>query len=157
AARAYAEKARTSSGAQVELAKCLAACGTLDAANAAIDRALELDAGDLAALTFKFWPADQTDLQKVAAATPALQAFAEAHPSSPGVWRSLARAYLIAGRTDDALGLFAKSVALTPDDDDLRAEYWGELGKQQKYAEILADAGKVTDIGKRDWKLRWNE
>jgi Flp pilus assembly protein TadD len=48
-------------------------------------------------------------------------------------------------------------VASTPADDDLRAEYWSELGKQQRYAAILADAAKITDMAKRDWKLRWNE
>ncbi|HEY4120057.1 MAG TPA: tetratricopeptide repeat protein, partial [Byssovorax sp.] len=157
AVKAYAAKVPTSSAAEVELAKCLASTNQLEQANAAIDKALELDPGDLAALTFKFWPADATDLKKVADATPALAAFAEAHPKSAGVWRSLARAYLTTGRTDDALGLFARAVELTPEDDDLRAEWWSELGKQQKYPEILADAAKVKDIGKRDWKLRWNE
>ncbi|HVY46264.1 MAG TPA: tetratricopeptide repeat protein [Minicystis sp.] len=157
AVRAYLEKVPTSSGAHVELAKCLAAAGQTEQANQAIDKALEHDPGDLAALSFKFWPADPTDLKKVADATPALAAFAEAHPKSPGVWRSLARAYLVTGRTDDALALFAKAVELTPDDDDLRAEWWSELGKQQRYAEILADAGKMKELAKRDWKLRWNE
>jgi hypothetical protein len=48
-------------------------------------------------------------------------------------------------------------VSLAPNDDDLRAELWAELGKQQRYADILRDAGKIEDMGKRDWKLRWNE
>ncbi len=157
AVRAYIEKAPGSSGAQVELAKCLAATNQLETANAAIDKSLELDPGDLAALTFKFWPADPTDIKKIADAAPALAAFAEAHPKSPGVWRSLARAYLAIGREDDALALFSKAVDLAPDDDDLRAEWWSELGKQQRYADILANAGNVKEMQKRDWKLRWNE
>ncbi|MFO0757944.1 MAG: tetratricopeptide repeat protein [Byssovorax sp.] len=144
-------------GAQVELAKCLAAAGKVEEGNAAVNKALEIDPGDLNALMFRFWPADANDIKKIADATPALQAFAEAHPSVPGVWRSLARAYLATGRMDEALELFARAVALTPADDELRAEYWSELGKQQKYTEILADAAKITDMGKRDWKLRWNE
>ncbi len=157
AVKAYAAKVPTSSGAQVELAKCLASTNQIEIANAAIDKALELDPGDLAALTFKFWPADATDIKKIADASPALAAFAEAHPKSPGVWRSLARAYLAVGREDDALALFSKAVDLAPDDDDLRAEWWSELGKQQRYPEILADAGNVKEMQKRDWKLRWNE
>src|SRR5262249_29558685 len=60
-------------------------------------------------------------------------------------------------RVDEALDLFAKAVALAPSDDELRAEYWSELGRQTKYAEILADAAKIEDMAKRDWKLRWNE
>ena len=144
-------------GAQVELAKCRSTAGKVDEGKAAVNRALELDPGDLSALMFRFWPADANDIKKISEATPALQAFAEAHPAVPGVWRSLARAYLATGRIDDALGLFARAVSLTPADDELRAEYWGELGKQQRYAEILVDAAKITDMAKRDWKLRWNE
>ena len=48
-------------------------------------------------------------------------------------------------------------MGLTPNDDDLRAEYWGELGKLRRFDEVLADAAKVEEMGKRDWKLRWNE
>src|SRR5262249_59230109 len=65
--------------------------------------------------------------------------------------------YVAVNRTDEALEIFARAVGLAPEDDDLRAEYWSELGRQTKYAEILADAAKLTDIAKRDWKLRWNE
>lgn len=157
AAQEYAVQAPNSAGAQVELAKSLAAAGNVEAGNAAIARALENDPGDLAALMFRFWPADANDIKKIHDATPALKAFAEAHPGSAGVWRSLARAYLATGLIDDALALFVKAVGLSPADDELRAEYWGELGKQQRYAEILKDAAGLTDIGTRDWKLRWNE
>lgn len=147
----------TAAGARVELAKCLAAVGKVEEGRAEIDRALAIDPGDLSALLFRFWPADARDIQKIAEATPALKEFAEAHPAVPGVWRSLARAYLAAGRIDEALALFARAVSQSPADDDLRAEYWSELGKQQRHADILADAAKVSDMGKRDWKLRWNE
>jgi tetratricopeptide (TPR) repeat protein len=146
-----------SAGARVELARCLAQGGKADEARAQIDAALEAEPGDQAALLMRFWPADAGDLQKVNEALPALAAFAEAHPAAPGVWRSLARAMLVVGRADDALANFAKAVGLAPGDDDLRAEYWSELGKLQRYDDILADAARVTDIGKRDWKLRWNE
>jgi tetratricopeptide (TPR) repeat protein len=157
AAQAYAEKAPASAPAQVELAKTLSAAGKNEEGNAAIARALELDPGDLQALSFRFWPADVTELQKVNDAIPALKAFAEAHPGSAGVWRSLARAYLIVQRTDEALDLFAKTVALSPADDDLRAEHWAELGKLQRFSDILADAGHIADMNAHDWKLRWNE
>jgi len=157
AARAYADAAPRSAGARVELARCLADTGAGDEARAEIDAALEIDPGDQMALLIRFWPADTNDIQKVNEATPALAAFAEAHPTCPGVWRSLARAKLAAGAIDPAIDLFAKAVELSPDDDDLRAEYWAELGKQQRYDAILADAARVKDMAKRDWKLRWNE
>ncbi|WP_437737173.1 tetratricopeptide repeat protein [Sorangium sp. So ce1335] len=158
AAEAYVKAAPSSSGAWVELAKCLSQAGRGEEAPAAIERALESDPGDLAALSLRFWPSDPTDIQKVNEAIPALAAFVAAHPESAGARRSLARAELVAGRVDDALAGFAAAVALAPeDDDDLRAEYWSELGKQQRYPEIIADAAKLTDLAKRDWKLRWNE
>lgn len=144
-------------GAHVELARCLNAVGKAEEGRAAVNAALAADPGDLAALTYRFWPADMGDLRKVAEMTPALEAFANEHAEVPGVWRTVGRAYLAAGRIDEALALFARAVSLAPSDDELRAEYWSELGKQQRYAEILADAGKIEDIGKRDWKLRWNE
>ncbi|AKT40213.1 tetratricopeptide repeat protein [Chondromyces crocatus] len=157
AAEAYAARAPRSAGAQVELARTLATGGRGDEARAAIDRALEIDPGDLEALAIRFLPEDTNDLQKMHAAFPALQAFVEAHPESAGAWRSRARAELAIGREDDGLAHFAKAVSLAPADDELRAEYWGELGKQQRYQEILDDAAKISDMKKRDWKLRWNE
>ncbi|MEJ7735672.1 MAG: hypothetical protein WKG00_41600, partial [Polyangiaceae bacterium] len=105
----------------------------------------------------RFWPADATDIVQVNEVIPALRAFAEAHPDVAGTWRSLARAELVVGRPEDALVDFARASELAPDDDDLRAEYWAELGKLQRYQDILTDAARVTEIGKRDWKLRWNE
>jgi tetratricopeptide (TPR) repeat protein len=157
AAEAYVAKAPASSGAQVELSKALAAANKTEESRAALDRALALDPGDLEALMTRFWPADVNDIKRIHEATPELLAFAEAHPGSAGIWRTLARAYLATGRIDDALALFVRVIAITPDDDDLRAEYWTELGRHQRYAEVLADAAKLGEMGKRDWKLRWNE
>jgi tetratricopeptide (TPR) repeat protein len=157
AVQAYLEKTPKSSAAHVELAKCLATAGKVEEGRAAIDRALEVDPGDLHALQFRFWPANPDDIEKVGGALPALQEFAGKHAESPGVLRSLARAYQVLGRSDEALETFAKAVALAPADDEVRAEYWGALGKQERYDEILADAAKISDMGKRDWKLRWNE
>jgi tetratricopeptide (TPR) repeat protein len=157
AARVYLAKATSSAGGHVELGRCLAAAGKADEAKAAFERALELDPGDLQALAIRFWPEDPGDIQAVHAALPALQAFCDAHPAAAGAWRSLARATLVAGRTDDGLALFTKAAALAPNDDDLRAELWTELGKQQRFDEILADAAKLGPLAKRDWKLRWNE
>jgi tetratricopeptide (TPR) repeat protein len=157
AVEAYVKQAPRSSGAQVELGKTLAALGRGDDAAAAIARALEIDPGDLQALALRFLPQDMNDIEKVHKALPALQAFIDAHPDTANAWRSLARAELAVGRQEDALVHFAKAVSLTPADDELRAEYWGELGKEQRYDEILADAAKIGDMPKRDWKLRWNE
>jgi len=157
AAEAYALQAVASAGAQVELARALTAAGRADESRAAVDRALELDPGDLEALMTRFWPADPNDIKAIHDATPALLAFAEAHSGSAGVWRTVARAYLATGRIDEALALFLRALAITPADDELRAEYWTELGRHQRYEEILKDAGTIGDMSQRDWKLRWNE
>jgi tetratricopeptide (TPR) repeat protein len=157
AAKAYAEKAPKSGGARVEIARCLWAKGEQEEARKELDGALELDPSDLLALQLRFWPSNTQDLQAVQAAIPALTAFAEAHPNAPGAWRSLARAKLAINAVDEGLSLLQKAVALTPADDELRAELWTQLGKQERYQEIVDDASKITDMGKRDWKLRWNE
>jgi tetratricopeptide (TPR) repeat protein len=157
AARAYADKAG-SAGARVELSRCLGAAGKEDEAKAELERALEADPGDLMALQLRFWPVDAaTNIQGVGDAIPALTEFAKAHPSAAGAWRSLARAKLAVNATDEGLELLRKAVDLVPGDDELRAELWTQLGKLQRYQEILDDAAKLEDMGKRDWKLRWNE
>src|SRR5262249_2580247 len=115
------------------------------------------DPGDLEALMFRFWPSDRNDIKRIGDAMPELQKFAEAHPQAAGAWRTLTRAYLATGRIDEAMELFQKARTLTPADADLRADCWSELGRHQRYAEILADAAKITDMSQRDWKLRWNE
>jgi tetratricopeptide (TPR) repeat protein len=157
AAHAYVERAPKSPGARVEHAKSLGALGRSDESLRAIEAALALDPGDLGALMYRYWPSDQNDIKRIGDAVPELQKFAEAHPEAAGAWRTLARAYLATGRIDDAMELFQKALALTPADDELRAEYWSELGRHQRYAEILKDAEKITDMSQRDWKLRWNE
>jgi tetratricopeptide (TPR) repeat protein len=157
AAQAFIAKSPSSAGAHVELAQCFYAAGRNDEGEGEVDRALAIDPGDQSALLLRFWPADHNDIEKVNALIPRLTAFAETHPASPGIWRSLGRAKRIINAVDESLALFAKAVSLAPHDDELRAEYWAELGKQQRYSEILADAAKVENMGKRDWKLRWNE
>jgi tetratricopeptide (TPR) repeat protein len=157
AIREYIEKNPGSAAARVELAKCLTVDGKVDEGRAEIDRALEADPGDLIALQFRFWPADPTNLLNMNGAIPALQAFAEAHPTSPGVWRSLARALNAVDRDEEAVTTFAKAVELAPENDEIRAEYWQALIKLDRYDDVLKDAGRLTDIAKRDWKLRWNE
>ncbi len=155
--KAYLEKKPTSAAAYIELAKCLAASGKVEEGRATIDKALEMDPGDLIALNFRFWPANPDDIEKVNGALPALRSFAESHSSAPGVWRSLGRALLVVGRTDEAVDTFKKAVDLAPADDEVRAEYWGGLGKAARFEEIAADASKIEDMAKRNWKLRWNE
>jgi len=157
AADAFTAKAPKSSGVRVERAKCLAAAGRAEDSVAALDEALAIDPGDLGGLMFRYWPSDKNDIKRIGDALPELTKFAEAHPEAAGAWRTLSRAYLATGRIDDAMELFIKALALTPADDELRAEYWSELGRHQRYAEILEDAKAVTDMNQRDWKLRWNE
>jgi tetratricopeptide (TPR) repeat protein len=157
AAEEYAAKAPASAGAQVELSRALGAANRADESRAALERALALDPGDLNALMTRFWPSDANDIKRIHDAVPELQAFAEAHAGSTGVWRTLARAYLATGRIDDAMELFVKALGIAPGDEDLRGEYWSELGRHQRYADILKDADKIGDMSKRDWKLRWNE
>jgi tetratricopeptide (TPR) repeat protein len=156
-AEAYAAKAPKSAGALVEKGKALAAMGRVDEAVTACEAALAIDPGDLSALMFRYWPTDQNDIKRIGDAVPELQKFVAAHPEAVGALRTLARAYLATGRIDEALELFVKALALAPADDDLRAEYWSELGRHQRYDVILADAGKIEDMPARDWKLRWNE
>ncbi len=156
AAQDFVSRAPDSSLAHVLLAQSI---GEQDpaAARAEIDRALELDAGNLLALDLAFWPKDRNDIAKVAEALPALWTFVEKHIDIPGALRSFARAKLAIGATDEGLELLAKAVSLDPADDDLRSEHWTELGRHERFAEILEQAATIPDMGKRDWRLRWNE
>ncbi|NUP10318.1 MAG: tetratricopeptide repeat protein [Polyangiaceae bacterium] len=157
AAKAYVERAPSSAGAHVELARTYGQMGNTAEAEAEVEKALALDAGDLSALMLKFWPDDPNDIQGIGAMLPDLEKFANEHADVPGTWRTLARAYLAVNRIDESLDLFKKAVELRPADDDLRSEWWAELAKQQRYAEILKDAEKIEDMKSRDWRLRWNE
>ncbi len=139
----------------VELAQCAGAYGA--EGKALLDQALELDPGDQIALTLRYWPETGEELQPLLAALPDLQAFAEAHASCAGAWRSVGRAMLRLGKDDEALEIFRKAIALAPDDDDLRSEFWSELGRLQKWEDILKDAESVEDITKHSWQLRWGE
>jgi Flp pilus assembly protein TadD len=104
-----------------------------------------------------FWPRERGDISLIQQAIPKLQEFANAHTGATGAWRSLARAKLEVGSIDEGLDILKNAVALAKDDDDLRAEYWTELGRQGRYEQVLADAATLPDMPKRDWKLRWNE
>ncbi len=159
AAKAFAEHDPKSSIARVELAQSLAMKGDAAGATTEVQKALELDPGNLVALDLAFWPTgkDREDISKVQECIPALFAFADKNGSSAGAWRSLARAKLQVNSYDEAFELYKMAISLTPDDDDLRAEYWTELGRQTRYAEIIADAQALSDMGKRSWQLRWNE
>jgi tetratricopeptide (TPR) repeat protein len=143
--------------ARVELARCLIDEGNVEDGRAELDKALALDPGDQAALLLRFWPRDVKDIAQIQACIPGLAAFAETHATSAGTWRSLARAKAAVGADEEAQALFARAVALTPDDDELRAEYWAQLAHGKRFDDVIADAAKVEGIAKRDWKLRWNE
>lgn len=156
-AAAYAEAVPSSAAGFVALAECERALGNEAAAKRAIERAIAAEPGDLAAISLALWPDDDRDIAQVNAALPALLAHVEAHPAQKGAQRSLARAYLVVGRNDDAFALFEKAIAIDPKDDDLRSEYWAELGKVPDFARIVKDAESLDDMKTRDWRLRWNE
>lgn len=146
-----------SAQALVDLARCQLAAGKNDEAMAGLDRALSADPGDLMALDLRWWPAERHDLVQLQDATAYMQAHAAAHPQAAGAWRTLARARLALGDPDGAMPLFERAVSLAPDDDDARAEWWGELLRRGGAEAVLADAARLREMGKRDWKLRWSE
>jgi tetratricopeptide (TPR) repeat protein len=156
AARAVLEKDPSAAGGHLDLARCLLAAGKNDDANAELDRAIAADPGDLMALDLRWWPATRHDLEQLEAALPMFQAHADAHPTTAGGWRMLARARLAIGDAERAMPLFEKAVALAPGDDDLRAEWWAELVRHGKAADVIADAEKLGDMKTHDWKARWN-
>jgi tetratricopeptide (TPR) repeat protein len=143
--------------ARVELARCLFAEGKAEEGRAELDRALATDPNDQMALLLRFWPKDPKDIAAVQACIPALAAFAETHASASGPWRSFARARAAVGADDEACAVFARAVALAPADDELRAEYWAQLSHLKRFADVVADAAALGELGRRDWKLRWNE
>jgi tetratricopeptide (TPR) repeat protein len=143
--------------ARVELACCLFEENKADEGRAELDVALALDPNDQTALLLRFWPRDVKDIAQVQTCIPALAAFAEAHPTSAGPLRSLARAKAAVGADDEACLVFARAVAIASADDELRAEYWAQLAHARKFEDVVRDAASLADIAKRDWKLRWNE
>jgi tetratricopeptide (TPR) repeat protein len=149
--------AKASSSLHVERARCLEALGRNDEARAALEAALALDPGDLEALDLAYLPRDRTDLATVGQSLPKLVEHAAAHPKSAGAYRTLARAELLVGATDQALDHFAQAVALAPTDDDLVSEQWTELLRAQQSQAVIDAAAKIEDIARRSWKLRWNE
>jgi tetratricopeptide (TPR) repeat protein len=146
-----------SAWARVELARCAIDEEAIDDAQAELDRALAIDPGDQAALLLRYWPRDPRDLNAIQAAIPALAAFAEAHAGAAGAWRSLARAKATVGADAEASTLLAKAVALAPTDDELRAELWGQLARERRHAQVLAEAAAIGELSKRHWTLRWSE
>lgn len=157
AAKDYADRAPKSAGALVELARVTGQRGNTEEASTIIEQALEIDPGDLSAIMLKFWPDDPNDIKLIGDMLPELEKFVAKHEQVPGAVRSLARAYLAVNRIDESLDLFKKASDLKPADDDLRAEWWAELAKQQRYTDIIKDAQKIEDMKTRAWGLRWNE
>ena len=157
AAEAYVAKHPESAAGLVELARSLGEVGRIDDGRAAVDKALAIDPGDQIALLARFWPKKTDDIIEVTKCLPALQEFVEAHATSAGAWRSLARALLVVGRTEEGIQMLGKAVDLAPNDEDLRAELWTELRKQLRYQDIVDLAEKLGNMKDRDWKLRWNE
>ena len=157
AAKDFVKHHAASSVAHVELAQSLRATGDEASARTSIDEALRLDPGNLMALDLAFWPKEKDDIAIIEKSIAPLREFAEKHAAAAGVWRSLSRAKLAIGATEEGLTLLKQAVDLAKEDDDLRTEYWTELGKQTRYEDILADAATIADMPRRDWRLRWNE
>ncbi|HEY6460165.1 MAG TPA: tetratricopeptide repeat protein [Polyangiaceae bacterium] len=155
AAKAEVEK-RPSAQAHVDLARCLLAADKTAEADAELDRAIAADPGDLVALDLRWWPAQRHDLEQLQVAAPKLEAHAAANPGNAGALRMVARAWIALGDSDKATAFFEKALALAPEDDDLRGEWWGQLVRVGKAPQAIADAEKLGDTQKRDWKLRWN-
>ncbi|HEY8091454.1 MAG TPA: tetratricopeptide repeat protein [Polyangiaceae bacterium] len=155
AAKAQAASA-PSAASHVDLARCLLAANQNAAAEAELDLAIAADPGDLMALDLRWWPGARHDLELLQAAVPKMEAHAEANAGNAGAWRMLARAWIALGDSEKAMALFEKAVGLAPGDDDLRAEWWGELVRLGKAAQVIADAEKLGDTRTHDWKLRWN-
>lgn len=156
-AKALVAERPNSAHAHVELARCYAQAGDPESGRSELDRALAIDPGDALALRLRFWPADSQDLLAVQASLGTLEEYARKHPTVAGAQRSVARAKLVLGATDEALALFESAVRLAPEDDDLRAEFWVELTKVGREPEVIADAERVSDLAKRGWTLRWAE
>lgn len=157
AAQALTDARPDSPAGPVELGRAARMAGNEEEAITFFDQALERDPGDQLALAFRFWPESSDDVQALGEALPKLEEFANEHPDVAGVWRSVARARLKVGATDDALELFGRALSLAPDDDDLRAEYWAELGHAQRFDEVIKDAEQLPDLQTRNWQLRWSE
>ena len=143
--------------AHCELARFLTDDGRHEEARQEIDRALAIDPSDQTALTLRFYPTDPNDLGEMSLAAPALAAFAEAHSDQPGPWRALGRMKAALGADDEALGFLAKAVNLAPSDDVTRAEQWALLERLRHFDVIVNQAATLSDLAKRDWRLRFSE
>jgi tetratricopeptide (TPR) repeat protein len=143
--------------AHVELARFAMDDGKHDEARAELDQALALDPSDQTALMLRFYPSDTEDKGKLAAAIPPLTEFAASHSDHAGPWQALARAKAALDADDEALPLFAKAIALAPEEDAFRAEYWAHLERLRRFDVILKDAESVPNMKERDWRLRFSE
>lgn len=140
-----------------ELAQCERDLGNLDAARAAVQRALDAEPGHLRALELLFLPEGSERLEGADAALAAVQEYAAAHPDAGGAWRLLGRLCARVGNAEAADAAFERSLGCTPGDDDLRAEYWNALMRRGDFQKVLEQATKIEDMARKDWRLRWSE
>lgn len=140
-----------------ELAQCERDLGHVDEARSLIQRALDIDPSNLTALQLQFLPENNTSLEAVQRALPSVTAFSEAHPNSAGAWRMLGRLRARASNESGADDAFQRALELSPDDEDLRVEYWNELVRRGEFATIIRDAEALGEMAQRDWRLRWSE
>jgi len=109
----------------------------------------------LEALALRF-PLERTLSDASAGRLTAARAWADAHPEAAGAFMWLGLLQSKAGGVDDALDTLKKAAAIAPADDDIRATYWIELGRNGRWADVVADA-QTLDMKGRSWKVRWNE
>lgn len=139
----------------VERARVHFAAGRTAEAKTDVAAALARDAGNFEALALEF-PLERTLTEASAGRLAELRAFADAHREAAGAWMWLGLLQSKAGAVDDSLETLKKAVSLAPNDDDIRATYWIELGRHGKWEDVVADA-QTLDMKTRSWKVRWNE
>ena len=139
----------------VERARVHMTAGRVAEGDRDLDAALARDPGSLEALALRF-PLERTLSDASAGRLTAARAWADAHPEAAGAFMWLGLLQSKAGGVDDALDTLKKAAAIAPADDDIRATYWIELGRNGRWADVVADA-QTLDMKGRSWKVRWNE
>jgi cytochrome c-type biogenesis protein CcmH len=133
-------------GRRADVRARIAACALLVTLMPGAAFALYLRLGEPAALTLDREPADP---HAAMAASPELMVARlatrlAAHPGDAGGWAMLARSYFVLGRPADAAAAYARAVALTPHDAQLRADYADAIASANN-GSLAGEAGRQID------------